>query len=128
MRNPNLLVEHGRTWLIDHGAVLYVQHAWHEPDAHARRPFERIVDHVALPFATSVLDADERLAARLDATAIAEIVDAIPDDWLGDDRFASRDDERGAYRSYLLTRLRVSREWAADAEASRREVVRGAVA
>src|SRR6188508_302751 len=25
-RNPNLLVWHGRTWLIDHGAALYVHH------------------------------------------------------------------------------------------------------
>src|SRR3954467_14627533 len=27
-RNPNLLVWHGRVWLIDHGAALYVHHAW----------------------------------------------------------------------------------------------------
>src|SRR3954451_1032372 len=27
-RNPNLLVWHGRTWLIDHGAALFRQHGW----------------------------------------------------------------------------------------------------
>ena len=29
-------------WLIDHGASLYIHHTWRDPDAHARRPFERI--------------------------------------------------------------------------------------
>jgi hypothetical protein len=39
-RNPNLLLWHGRLWLIDHGAALYAQH---RPDGLARsatRPFE----------------------------------------------------------------------------------------
>ena len=35
-RNPNLLVWHGRPWLIDHGASLYVQHTWREPEASAQ--------------------------------------------------------------------------------------------
>ena len=39
--NPNLLIWHGRTWLIDHGAALYVHHAWRDPDAHAEGAFER---------------------------------------------------------------------------------------
>ena len=63
--NPNLLVWHGRTWLIDHGAALYVHHAWRDPDTHATNAFERIGDHVLLPFADSVTAADERLAPRL---------------------------------------------------------------
>ena len=62
-QNPNLLVWHGRPWLIDHGAALYIHHTWRDPDEHARRPFERIRDHVLLPFAGSIADADERHAA-----------------------------------------------------------------
>src|SRR6476661_155926 len=27
-KNPNLLTWHGRTWLIDHGASLYIHHTW----------------------------------------------------------------------------------------------------
>ena len=50
-QNPNLLVWHGRPWLIDHGAALYIHHTWRDPDEHARRPFERIGDHVLLPYA-----------------------------------------------------------------------------
>ena len=34
--NPNLLVWHGRPWLIDHGAAIYIHHTWRDPDRHAR--------------------------------------------------------------------------------------------
>ena len=61
-QNPNLLVWHGRPWLIDHGAALYIHHTWRDPAEHARRPFERIADHVLLPYAGSIVDADARLA------------------------------------------------------------------
>ena len=59
-KNPNLLVWHGRPWLIDHGAALYIHHTWRDPDAHARRPHaERLADHVLLPFASSIAAADD---------------------------------------------------------------------
>src|SRR6185503_3451141 len=64
-RNPNLLVWHGRLWLIDHGAALYVHHTWQDPDGHARRPFPVIRDHVLLPVAASIEAADARLAPRV---------------------------------------------------------------
>ena len=54
-KNPNMLVWHGRTWLIDHGAGLYAHHAWRDPAAQAERPsVDRIADHVLLPFASSI--------------------------------------------------------------------------
>ena len=65
-RNPNLLVWHGRVWLIDHGAALYRQHG-EDAVARAREPFGPIVEHVLLGRAGSVLEADERLAPRLGA-------------------------------------------------------------
>ena len=61
--NPNLLVWHGRPWLIDHGAALYIHHTWRDPDAHARGAFERIADHVLLPYASSIEAADDRKPA-----------------------------------------------------------------
>jgi hypothetical protein len=127
-RNPNLIVHDGRTWLIDHGSALYIHHAWQEPDAHARRPFERIADHILLPFAGSLADADARLAARLDPAALDGILAAIPDDWLRDALHGGPDAERRAYRSYLLTRLEARPTWVGFAEQARREVQRGAVA
>src|SRR5918993_2298649 len=65
-RNPNLIVWHRRLHLIDHGSALYIHHTWKDPDEHARRPFEPIRDHVLLPFASPIPDADARLAPLVD--------------------------------------------------------------
>jgi hypothetical protein len=127
-RNANLIVARGTTWLIDHGSALYVHHAWNEPDEHARRPFDRIAEHVLLPFADSIEEADARLAPRLDDAILDAIVDAIPEVWLKDARFDGADAERDAYRRYLRTRLDARSSWVAAAEGARREVQRDAVA
>ena len=60
-QNPNLLWWHRRLWLIDHGAALYWHHAPAAP-VDAAAPFAAIGDHVLLPYASSVDDADARLA------------------------------------------------------------------
>jgi len=127
-RNPNLVVHDGRTWLIDHGSALYVHHAWTDPDEHAARPFERIAEHVLLPFAGSIEAADARLAPRLGATVLEKIVAAIPDEWLKDGRFEGSDAERAAYRRYLAGRMAARRTWVAEAERARAEAQRDAVA
>ena len=97
-RNPNLLVWRRRPWLIDHGSALYAHHAWTDPDEHARRPFERIAEHVLLPFAASIPEADARLAPRVSPAALDAIIDVIPDDWLADPAFEGPPAERDAYR------------------------------
>src|SRR5215213_7702527 len=56
-KNTNMLVWHGRLWLIDHGASLYFHHAAQPDEAHARTPFAAVSAHVLLPFAASILDA-----------------------------------------------------------------------
>ena len=127
-RNANLVVHGGRTWLIDHGSALYVHHAWVDPDEHAARPFERIADHVLLPFAGSIDEADARLAPQLGPARIDAILAAIPDGWLSDTRFEGPDAERDAYRRYLARRLDARPTWVAEAERARREVQRDAVA
>ena len=85
-QNPNLLVWHGRPWLIDHGAALYIHHTWRDPDEHARRPFERIRDHVLLPYAGSI-DGRRRAPRRRGSTrrCSSDLVAALPDEWLPDD-------------------------------------------
>lgn len=127
-RNPNLVCHDGRTWLIDHGSALYVHHAWTDPDEHARRPFERIAEHVLLPFAGSIVEADARSAARLGGGVLDGIIDAIPEAWLRDARFDGAAAERDAYRRYLSTRLGARATWVAEAERARREVQRGVAA
>ena len=121
VRNPNLLVWHGRVWCIDHGAALYIHHTWREPEAHALRPFERIADHVLLPMAGSLREADERLAERVDLARLDEHIAAIPDAWLPNDLpIGGPEAQRAAYRRYLRTRSAGPRPFVEEAERARR--------
>lgn len=110
-QNPNLLVWHGRLWLIDHGAALYRQHTGLDP-ADAVRTFPQIADHVLLPVAGSVVEADERLASRVDDALLERLVELVPADWL------DGTDPR-AYVDYLAGRLARSREIAQEADDAR---------
>ena len=120
-RNPNLLLWHRRLWLIDHGAALYVHHAWTDPVAVAAARFPAIKDHVLLPVADPLSEADARLARRLTEDALRGIVDLIPDAWLGDQPpFAPPAAHRDGYVAYLLRRLEEPRGFVEEAERARR--------
>jgi hypothetical protein len=113
-RNPNLLMWHSRTWLIDHGASFYRQHGEAPLADSAHAPFPLVRDHVLLPRAGSILDADERNAETALAAA-AEAVSRVPDVWLG-----SRPQERRAdFIAFLEARLEPPRAFAAEAEDAR---------
>lgn len=98
-RNPNLLLWHERLWLIDHGAAIYLQHGGLDPGAHADRPFPMIAEHVLLPRAGSVLEADARMRSRLDEGAVEEAVGLVPSEWF------SGADAPEVYADYLTRRL-----------------------
>jgi hypothetical protein len=111
-RNPNLLMWHDRLWLIDHGAALYVHHGDGDAVARAGEPFAPIRDHVLLPWAGSIAEADARLAPRLDADVIKAIFDQVPESWLPAPA-------RGVQAKYLVRRLREPRAFATEAEEAR---------
>ena len=119
-QNPNMLIWHGRPWLIDHGAALYIHHTWRDPDEHARRPFERIGQHVLLPYAGSIEAADARHASRIDDATLAGLVAALPDAWLPDDPvIGAAEAQRRAYVRYLSLRLETPRPFVEEAERAR---------
>jgi hypothetical protein len=119
-RNPNLIVWHRRLHLIDHGSALYIHHTWRDPAEHARRPFEAIRDHVLLPFAGSIVDADARLAPKLDRATFEGLAALVPDDWLvPEDRLPDPDAHRRAYVDYLAARLAAPRAFVEEAERAR---------
>lgn len=123
-RNPNLLLWHRRLYLIDHGAALYTQHSWRDDlesiTAGAGARFPAIRDHVLLPIAGSIVEADERMAPRLTPEVIAETVAAIPDALLeGVSPFSSPEGHRRAYATHLTHRLAAPRAWVAEAEEAR---------
>jgi hypothetical protein len=109
VRNVNLLWWHRRLWLIDHGAALVFQHQWDGVLERATRPFLPIQDHVLLPRASVLAEADAQLAPLLTPQRIDAIVDLIPDAWF--DEPARRD----AYRQYFHARLQAPRAFAEEA-------------
>ena len=128
-RNPNLLVWEDAVWLIDHGAALYFHHDWPSVDeTRARSPFIPIKDHVLLPRAASLADADARLAPLLPDDVLRAVLDAVPDTLLMDapegrtPPFAAPEANRQAYLDYFRTRLGDSRAFAAEAERARQVV------
>lgn len=105
-RNPNMLVWHGRLYLIDHGASLYFHHGWDGDTTQAGKPFALVRDHVLLRWADRIADVDADMASRLPEAVVADIVGQVPDDWLqGPDAFADPATQRAAYVAYLCQRL-----------------------
>ena len=113
-RNPNLLGWHGRTWLIDHGAAFFRQHGDRPLAETAHEPVPMLADHVLLPVAGPIADADERLADRA-LGAVEDAAALVPDVWLGADP-AGR---RAALVAFLRERLQAPRVFVTEAERAR---------
>jgi hypothetical protein len=113
-KNTNMLLWHERLWLIDHGAALYFHHADGQVAGHERMPFSAVADHVLLPYAGSIAEADGRLAPRVTRQSLQEIAAAIPNDWLNGDA-------PELYVTYLLGRLAEPRSFVEEAERAREQ-------
>jgi hypothetical protein len=114
--NTNMLVWHRGLHLIDHGAALYFHHSWDNYLARSRDAFARIKDHVLLPYASALKEADERLSKLVTPEAIQRIVALIPDSWLTETAiFATLEKNRQAYVDYLLQRLTSPRAFVEEA-------------
>jgi hypothetical protein len=114
-RNPNLLLWHGNVWLIDHGATLIFHHSWARTaearSAAATRPYDAS-DHVLAPFATEVAAADRDLAPLVTESALREVVELVPAEWLTDEPgFDSPSAVREAYVDHLAARVSAPRAW-----------------
>jgi hypothetical protein len=101
-----------RLWLIDHGAALYFHHNWEAvDDARIHAPFALIENHVLLPLAGDLHEADARMTSRLNDDVLRRTLAMIPEELLMDapegrqPAFASADANREAYFTYLSQRL-----------------------
>ncbi len=111
-RNTNLLHWHKQLWLIDHGAVLYFHHTWKDWREASKRPFAAARDHVLLPFAESISEADKALAQSLSPEVLTSIVELVPGEWLeGQPGFEDASEVRAAYVEFLRSRLEEPRRW-----------------
>jgi hypothetical protein len=104
-RNTNMLMWHRRLHLIDHGAALYFHHAGDDYLARSADPFPMIRDHVLLPLAGALREADARLTPRITGGEVDRIVGLVPDFWLAGDRPNDARGRRAAYAGYLRRRL-----------------------
>ncbi len=112
--NPNLLVWHGQTYAIDHGAALYFHHSWpsRAPSAErfAAQPFDAS-RHVLRDVAGDVAARHDELAARLTPAVLDAVLDDVPDEWVEPTPdLESVPAVRSAYRALLDARLG-SRIW-----------------
>jgi hypothetical protein len=123
-RNTNMLIWNRELWLIDHGASLYFHHSWTTWDTHARSSFPLIKDHVLLPRAAFLEEANLESKKLLTEERIRSIVALIPDEWLhweGTDE--SPDSLRAIYTRFLLTRLSYSDSFTNEALHARKILI-----
>lgn len=106
-RNTNMLIWHKDLWLIDHGACLYFHHSWTDWPGHAKSPFALIKDHVLLPQASLLDQADQDLKSILTDDVLRSITDLIPDIWL---HWEETDETPGQLREVYLGFLKTRRD------------------
>jgi hypothetical protein len=113
--NPNLLVWHGQTWAIDHGAALYFHHSWPSREPNAARFAGQAFDagkHVLLDVAEDLTPLHDGLAAIVGADLIDEVLAQVPDEWLEPtETLPDPAAVRTAYRLSLLARLDSPQAW-----------------
>jgi len=119
-KNTNMLMWHKELWIIDNGASFYFHHSWQNFDTAAKTPFKYVKDHVLLPQAAKLDEADQLAKDVLNDTVFREIVDLIPQDWLHwEDAEESPDEIREVYFNFLKTRLEHSEIFLNEAKNAR---------
>lgn len=114
--NPNMMIWNNELWLIDHGASLYFHHSWKNPELSALDPFPFIKNHVLLPFAGNLAEADKLMRQAITPRTLKKITDLIPEEWLiEEDEEISPEERREAYRKFLTDRLANSKVFVDEA-------------
>lgn len=119
-KNTNLLWWHKELWVIDNGASFYFHHNWQNFDAAAKTPFKYIKDHVLLPQAAKLEEAEAFATSILDNEFFREIVNLIPDEWLQwNDVEETPNEIRDVYFNFMKTRLENSEIFLNEAKNAR---------
>ena len=122
-RNPNLLWWHKVLHPIDHGAALYFHHNWQNLEQMAESRFPAVRDHVLLPWASRIEEADRRLRPMLDEALFARVIGDIPESWLLTDPGLSPADRRAGYLTFLTRRLQAAPGFVEEAVRARSQLV-----
>ena len=123
-RNPNLLVWHRKLYPIDHGAALYFHHDWATMPERAQSPFKQIDQHILLRWAADIENAGVAARQMLTPDQLANIVEALPGEWLeaipGDGKPSER---RRAYLDFFSRRLEQAHVFEKEANHARARLV-----
>ncbi|WP_079719301.1 HipA family kinase [Salegentibacter holothuriorum] len=123
-RNTNMLMWHKELWLIDHGASFYFHHSWTNVEEKAKTPFTFIKDHVLLPRASRMKEANEYAKKLITPEKIKEIVSLIPSEWLQwEDTDETEEEIKEVYSQFLTTRLSHSEIFIKEAENARKTLI-----
>ncbi|MFJ8434364.1 HipA family kinase [Kitasatospora sp. NPDC094019] len=111
VHNPNLMVWHGRLWLIDNGAALVFHHRWSAAGASVGKRYD-LSAHALGGYRPDVPRADRDLGPLVTAGLLEQVVALVPDAWLTDEPgFGSVGELRRAYVEHLAARAARSAEW-----------------
>lgn len=114
--NPNMMVWNNELWLIDNGASFYFHHTWRDPHKAALDPFTYIKNHVLLPQASRLDEADRLMRQAITPRTLTRIVNQIPDEWLVEEnQDMTAEERRQGYLTFLLERLRNTRVFVDEA-------------
>ncbi|MNU79674.1 hypothetical protein D3C71_692890 [compost metagenome] len=123
-RNTNMLIWKKELWLIDHGAAFYFHHTWENWEKTAVSNFVYVKDHVLLPQATKMDEANIFCKTKLNEENLNRLVDAIPDSWLiWEDLEATPDEIRAVYKQFLNLRLTHSDNFVNEAKNARNVLI-----
>ena len=122
-RNTNMLMWHKELWLIDHGAALYFHHSWDNWEAHSKKGFAQVKDHVLLPKASELDAVDVAFRQLLIDTRIDEIVSMIPEEWLVWESAPDAASNRHVYTQFLKNRIAASHLFVKEAQHARQALI-----
>jgi hypothetical protein len=122
-RNTNMLMWQKELWLIDHGASLYFHYRWDGWKEHAVNPFTQVKDHVLLPQANDLQQADIIMKELLSPAMIINVVNLIPAEWLEQGFEETVEEARKVYSDYLITRMNASGVFLNNAINARNELI-----
>ncbi len=116
-RNTNMLIRNRELWLIDHGSCLYFHYNWENWEKKASGPFQYIKDHVLLPQASELEEANRLCRELINESKIKEIVQLIPDEWLiWEAQDETPEQIRDVYYNFLIQRLHFSPQFIKEAQ------------
>jgi hypothetical protein len=122
-RNTNMLMWHKELWLIDHGASLYFHHSWKGWQEHAGKPFIQVKDHVLLPQATKLEQADEEMRQLITPAKARSVISLIPGEWIQHAFEETVEEVREVYSNYLLARIESSKKFVNEAIDARKQLI-----